>query len=344
MTEFSQILKAWYTKNKIEHPWKKDKDPYKIWVSEIILQQTRVSQGTPYYHAFLKAFPQLQHLSATSEERLFSVWEGLGYYRRASNMLKGARFIMDKHNGEFPRTYEELLAIPGIGPYTAAAIGSFAFDNPTAVVDGNVNRVISRLYNIDEDLSKSLGKQKILAQTQTLLEVYNDPAEFNQAIMDFGAHICTPKAHCTTCPATSICKALQLRKVEELPQKKSKKPKKQRNFHFAVVTKQNNEVLIDQRAQKGIWANMFQFPLIESKEKSITSKMFIEQMDLALDFEKVSKEYKQLLSHQQISAKFYHFKMHDIGQKTKYQWFSMEELNKLAFPRVIRKYIDQMNI
>ncbi len=344
MMEFSQILKEWYRENKINHPWKEDRDPYKIWVSEIILQQTRVSQGTPYYHTFLKAFPSIQHLADTTEERLFAIWEGLGYYRRASNMLKGARYIVEEHQGLFPKTYDGLLAIPGIGPYTAAAIGSFAFDNPTAVVDGNVNRVISRLFNIDEDLTKSAAKKKILEKTQNLLASYNNPAEFNQAIMDFGANVCTPKAKCDQCPASSICQAIALDKVNSLPYKKRKKAKRKRSFHFAIIKNAEDKILVEQRKETGIWAKMYQFPLIESEATQLSLAQFAKAQGQKLILEKKSKPSVQELSHQQITAQFYHFKYEKGAVKNGQIWATQKQLSKLAFPRVIRQYIEQVNI
>lgn len=338
--EFSGNLKKWYKVNKRSFPWKADKDPYKIWVSEIILQQTRVAQGTPYFIKFIKAFPQLSDLASTTEEKLFSIWEGLGYYRRAKNMHKGAKFIMNEFGGHFPQTYDELLLIPGVGPYTAAAIGSFAFNIPEAVVDGNVIRVMARYYDIVDDMSLSKGKKAVKDYAQKALQLYANPAEFNQAIMDFGATQCKPKPDCTLCPMSTKCKAKHLNKVEFLPVTKKKKAKQDRYFHYMLI-QDESQILLQKRKGNDVWEGLFEFPLLETKSPRLTKKEIDEFFPSKVEVLSKSEWQSQLLSHQKINAKFYKL---STKIKSDHRWIlaPKKDLSSYAFPRIVRQYIDQM--
>ncbi len=318
-------LSEWHRTIDRKLPWKEDRNPYKIWVSEIILQQTRVAQGIPYYLAFLLKFPTLKHLAEANLEEVITQWEGLGYYSRARNLHKGANYIMETHNGVFPKEYEEILLIPGIGPYTAAAISSFAFDGMHAVVDGNVNRVLSRMFNIDEDLSKHIGKKKIKKLSQDLLEIAGNPASFNQAIMDFGATVCTPKPKCEICPMTKQCVAKKLERTLELPQKKTKPKLRKRWFHYLVYN-QNGKSYIVKRVNKDIWKDLFEFPMQECSE---------------IEWKKLEGvKLSQKLSHQHIHACFTEVKKMPIKYKTgqKVDW---KNISSYSFPRLIRDYIGQ---
>lgn len=260
---FADTLIAWYEEHKRDLPWRGESDPYKIWVSEIILQQTRVQQGWDYYLRFIDNFPNVKALAEAEEERVLKVWQGLGYYSRARNMHAAAREIMSKHHGVFPNAYDKILSLKGIGAYTAAAIGSMAFNLPYPAVDGNVIRIISRIFGICEDVSQPAVVKRITEICETQIDS-TQPGVFNQAAMDFGATHCTPKnPQCEECPFQSDCYALKNQLVEVLPIKKRKAEQKHRYFHYTVYLS-DNKTIIEKRSGRDIWKNMYQFPLTET--------------------------------------------------------------------------------
>lgn len=295
----------WYRENKRELPWRNTTDPYKIWLSEIILQQTRVQQGLPYYEKFTNQFPTINDLADASEQDLLLLWQGLGYYSRARNMHYTAKMIVDKYNGNFPENHNEILALKGVGEYTAAAIASFAFDKAYPVLDGNVFRFISRLFGIEKPIDTSTGKKEI---TNALDLIFNTqkPALFNQAIMEFGATHCTPKKpKCDTCIFNMQCEALGSKKVMSIPVKKGKTKILQVN-HTYMCFIHDNKTYIEKRTA-GIWKNLYQFPLIEEdiKPDGIT-KIINRYLKTPLKFE-ISEVFDSthILSHRKIQASFY---------------------------------------
>jgi A/G-specific adenine glycosylase len=295
----------WYRENKRELPWRNTTDPYKIWLSEIILQQTRVQQGLPYYEKFTNQFPTINELADASEQDVLLLWQGLGYYSRARNMHYTAKMIVDKYNGNFPENHNEILALKGVGEYTAAAIASFAFDKAYPVLDGNVFRFISRLFGIEKPIDTSTGKKEI---TKALDLIFNTqkPALFNQAIMEFGATHCTPKKpKCDTCIFNMQCEALGSKKVMSIPVKKGKTKILKVN-HTYMCFIHDNKTYIEKRTA-GIWKNLYQFPLIEEdiKPDGIT-KIVNRYLKTPSKFE-ISDVFDSthILSHRKIQASFY---------------------------------------
>ena len=295
----------WYRENKRELPWRNTTDPYKIWLSEIILQQTRVQQGLPYYEKFTNQFPTINDLADASEQDVLLLWQGLGYYSRARNMHHTAKMIVDKYNGNFPENHNEILALKGVGEYTAAAIASFAFDKAYPVLDGNVFRFISRLFGIEKPIDTSTGKKEI-AKALDLIFNTQKPALFNQAIMEFGATHCTPKKpKCDTCIFNMQCEALGSKKVMSIPVKKGKTKILKVN-HTYMCFIHDNKTYIEKRTA-GIWKNLYQFPLIEEdiKPDGIT-KIVNRYLKTPSKFE-ISDVFDSthILSHRKIQASFY---------------------------------------
>lgn len=261
---FSRIILKWYAVNKRPLPWRKTRDPYYIWLSEIMLQQTRVAQGIPYYLKFVENFPTIGHLAAAKEIEVLKLWQGLGYYSRARNMHATAKIITDKYNGTFPNTYEGLLGLKGIGDYTASALASICFDLPEAVVDGNVYRVLARYYGIGLPINSSEGKRYFKELAKKVMDVHNI-RDYNQGIMEFGAIQCTPKnPDCAVCPLKNDCVALATDKIDLLPVKIGKNKVRNRYFNYLVFLDGDNRTLLRQRKGNGIWQNLYEFPLLES--------------------------------------------------------------------------------
>lgn len=308
---FSEILIFWYNKNKRELPWRNTKNPYFIWLSEIMLQQTRVAQGMSYYHKFIKNYPTISHLANASETEVLKMWQGLGYYSRARNLHHTAKYISHELNGKFPSTFLEIINLKGIGDYTASAIASICFDEPTAVVDGNVYRVLARYFGIETPINSSAGIKEFKKLAQSLLDK-TQPGTFNQAIMDFGAIVCKPQNPlCDECPFSESCVALQRNLTKDLPVKEQKIKVKKRYFNYLVVTTENNKTILTQRNDKGIWQGLYQFPLIET-DKSVNEKELIsskEFIDLFPEETTISlfnpKEIIHKLSHQHLYTHFW---------------------------------------
>lgn len=295
-----QELISWYLINKRDLPWRKTKNPYKIWLSEIILQQTRVQQGLPYYWRFLAAYPTIQALALANEDEVLNLWQGLGYYSRARNMLKTARVLNDEYDGCFPTCYDDLLKLTGIGEYTAAAIASFSFKEPVAVVDGNVYRVLSRLFDIDTPIDSGIGKRAFRFLAEEVLDKVN-PDTFNQAIMEFGALHCTPqKPACNNCVFNGTCLSRVNGTTSQRPVKKKKNASKQRFFVYKVFL-EDNKTAIQKREGKDIWQGLYEFPLEEFDDAE-------KQMDYIksckVNTRYCSSEIIHILSHQRIKTFF----------------------------------------
>jgi len=274
---FHKTLINWYLTNKRDLPWRETSDPYHIWLSEIMLQQTRIEQGLPYYLALTEAFPTVFDLANASQEKVLKLWQGLGYYSRARNLHETAKNVADNLNGNFPKTYKELLSLKGVGDYTASAIASICYNEPTPVVDGNVYRVLARYFNVNTPINSGAGQKefKLLAEEVMSIE---DPATYNQAIMEFGALHCKPQNPlCETCPFSESCLAFKNNTIKELPVKLKTTKIKKRYFNYLVFLSEKNETLLEQREGKGIWEGLYQFPLIET-EAVCSSEEFIDSI------------------------------------------------------------------
>lgn len=327
-------------------PWKEEKNPYLIWLSEIMLQQTRVEQGLSYYIKFKKNYPTVADLANAPEDELMKHWEGLGYYSRARNLHTSAKFIHHELNGVFPDTYQDIISLKGVGEYTAAAIASFAYSLPHAVVDGNVYRVLSRFFGIDIPTDSTEGKKYIKKIADEVLH-QKDPARYNQAIMDFGATVCKPKlALCHVCPMKRKCIAFKDGRVGELPIKTKKIKKITRYFHYLVINK-GTAVFIRKRTEKDIWKNLYEYPMIETK-KELNEKDLLKQKDFLEIFfnkfygiSKVSDSYVQQLTHRSIIAKFVEINVSDDFKVIKNDWLCVEkkEIRRFAFPKIIDLYL-----
>ncbi len=342
--ETSTILFSWYLENKRDLPWRTTTDPYFIWLSEILLQQTRVAQGLPYYLKFVEYFPTVNDLATAREEDVLNLWQGLGYYSRARNLHYTAQVVAFQHNGKFPENYTDIRALKGIGDYTAAAIASFAFGLPHAVIDGNVNRVISRLFGIEKPINKPAGQGEIKIALEQIFD-RSRPALWNQAIMEFGALQCTPKnPNCVDCPLNTKCFAWSSKKVHELPRKEGK-TKVTTIFHSYIVMISGTKTYIQKR-DTGIWKNLYQFPLIEKEmtvEEVVTHA--IETFDIPgiVNFHSV-REIDHVLSHRKIFAKFYTISLNTGYEILKNDIFETEldDLGKVFPTSVLTlKYLNQ---
>jgi A/G-specific adenine glycosylase len=274
---FANSLTQWYLKNKRDLPWRNTQNPYFIWLSEIMLQQTRVAQGMPYFYSFTNAFPTVFDLANASEEQVLKLWQGLGYYSRARNLHKTAQYVAFELDGKFPDNFTALLKLKGVGSYTAAAIASFSYGESVPVVDGNVFRVLSRYFDIETDILSNSAKKEFTDLAFELIPK-NNPALFNQAIMEFGALQCVPKnPNCVVCPLNNSCLALQKNKIDLLPVKSKKAKVKKRYFNYAIFLDEHQNTIIQKRSDKGIWHNLYEFPLIET-EQEVDLQYLVEQM------------------------------------------------------------------
>jgi A/G-specific adenine glycosylase len=335
---FNTKLIKWYSCFQRDLPWRKTKEPYNIWLSEILLQQTRISQGLKYYQAFVYHFPSVHKLADASQHDVLKLWQGLGYYTRARNLHKTAKIVVEQYNGIFPKTYQELLKLPGIGRYTAAAIASFAYEEPVPVIDGNVYRFFSRLKSIEEPV----GTEKSYTLFYKLLSSYiqeSTPSLFNQAIMEFGALHCTalnPK--CTSCPFSDSCIAFQFNKTELYPVRQKKQTIKKRYFYYFFMTDGTN-TLLNKRTKNDIWKGLYDFPLHENKKpisenkiKDILAKEFSSGKFRITD---ISKELRHQLTHRLIIARFVTVSFSQLPYASDYIKINMEELQNYAIPRLI---------
>lgn len=345
----AESLLHWYSKNKRPLPWRETRDPYKIWLSEVILQQTRVAQGTDYYHRFLIAFPDVQSLAAAYEQDVLKLWQGLGYYSRARNMHHTAKEVVEKHNGIFPDSSAGLKNLKGIGDYTAAAIASICFDESIAVLDGNVARVISRLYAIDIPVDSNEGKKTITDLANSLLDS-NHPGTFNQAVMELGALVCTPKSPaCNTCPVAFACEALKRNQIESFPVKIPKKTPTIRHLNYLVISfkKEKKEfILMRKRIGNDIWKNMYDFPCLETANASDTTEILESCVNSGLFggfpfvVKHVSEEYIHQLSHRRLLARFIRIEVKgELELHDNITPVRKDQISELPLPRLIDRYI-----
>ena len=339
---------SWYSKNARSLPWRETKDPYLIWLSEIILQQTTVKQGTDYYLKFAERYPNVRQLAVAPIDDVLKLWQGLGYYSRARNLHFAAQQIMETHGGVFPNTYDEIIKLKGVGPYTAAAISSFAYDLSYPVVDGNVIRFMSRLYGIQKAVDLGPTKKEIESKAKALIQTQR-PEVFNQAVMEFGALQCVPKnPNCNSCPLKKQCQANKLNIVSQIPFKLKKIKKKNRFFKFAFIVDANNHTYIQKRHEKDIWQGLYQFPLEENLEvNDALPKLKSLELEIIRTEVVVSKVYKQPLTHQNIHAQFYKIYTNKIlsnqGNET-YKYIDVKDLNNYAWPKIIDLYFNDLCI
>jgi A/G-specific adenine glycosylase len=349
-SHFTKILMNWYEPDARPMPWKAEKNPYLVWLSEIILQQTRVEQGLPYFNRFKNRYPAVEDLANASEDELMKLWEGLGYYNRARNLHSSAKFIAYDLNGIFPTTYNAILKLKGVGPYTASAISSFAFGLPHAVVDGNVYRVLSRIFGIEEAIDTTTGKKKFDSLAQMLLDKEN-PSEYNQAIIDFGAIQCSPKSpSCKDCPFNDQCYAFLNNQIDLFPFKSKKIKRKTRFFNYLILNS-GDKVLIRKRSKKDIWRNLYEFPMIETNSLLTNQELFdnsVFQSLVGKDFKTLhsSKPLKQNLTHQKIISRFVELELEDFTfhNKDTYKIVFLKELDKFAFSKNIDWYLKDKSL
>jgi A/G-specific adenine glycosylase len=303
--KITQELLSWFRKNKRDLPWRKTSDPYVIWLSEIIFQQTRISQGIDYYQRFVETYPDIFSLSAASEDDVLKLWQGLGYYSRARNMLKTAQQIVSEYNGVFPSEFNDLIKLKGIGDYTASVILSVCFHKPYAVIDGNVNRLISRLFSIHDFIDTPSGQLKIRQMVDMLIDIRH-PGDFNEAMMDFGAMICTPQnPGCFDCVLKKFCSAYTNGSVNQLPAKSPKRENRKRDFHYFLIRTKNG-ILLKQRSEKDIWHNLFDLPMIEFNHgDQLQKNTIIEYLGCKIKKLKLLQVIKHKLTHQELTIYFY---------------------------------------
>lgn len=341
--EFARLLIEWYHEHKRDLPWRNTNDPYLIWISEIILQQTRVAQGYAYYQRFIERFPNLESLAAAEENEVLKYWQGLGYYSRARNLHQAAISV----NGVFPVKYEDILKLKGVGTYTAAAICSFAYNQPHAVVDGNVYRVLSRFFGINEPIDSGKGKKIFASLAHDLLDKIQ-PALYNQAIMDFGALQCTPLSpDCTVCPFKNRCFAFNHNMVSSLPIKQNKTKTSERFFYYLLI-RDNGNIYLNKRTENDIWKNLYELPLIES-HTALAVDDFIRKQEFASIFKENSvvnvrllNKTKHVLSHRIIYADFYELEAQDIKMDflSKYTRLNMADLELYPVSRLMHNFFE----
>lgn len=343
---FSKTLTHWYSNNKRNLPWRETKNPYYIWLSEIILQQTQVKQGLPYYEAFVSNYPTVFDLANADESDVLKLWQGLGYYSRARNLHASAKYVVSALGGKFPDNYKDLLKLKGVGDYTASAIASICFNEVAAVVDGNVYRVLSRYFGMDTPINSSQGAKEFKSLAQELIDK-KEPAEFNQAIMEFGATQCKPKnPYCNICPFKDGCIAFNKNRIAELPVKIKSAKAKKKYFNFLVFISEDGKTILEKREGKGIWQNLYQFPLIETS-KSMTGKSFKEEADnysllKDLNFEVVlynKEDIVHKLSHQHLYTKFWVINTNRLP----IEGVAVEKIRDFAVPILIGNFIESFN-
>ncbi|MEL1239631.1 A/G-specific adenine glycosylase [Flavobacterium flavipallidum] len=340
---FHNLLIKWYLQNKRDLPWRNTVNPYLIWLSEIMLQQTRVAQGLPYFLSFVDAFPTVFDLANADEEKVLKLWQGLGYYSRARNLHKTAQYVATELNGVFPDSYKGLLQLKGVGDYTAAAIASFSYNEAVPVVDGNVFRVVARYFDIETDIAQASAKKEF-AELAFELMPKDKPAIFNQAIMEFGALQCVPKnPDCGKCVFNESCAALQKKKVDQLPVKLKKLKVRNRYFNYIMLSDADEKTLIQKRTAKGIWHNLYEFPLIETdKEEDFEFVSNAVQQESFFVNPIISmracneKSIVHKLSHQHLHIKFW--KLNVKGKVD--NGITKEELKQYPFPIVIHNFIE----
>lgn len=341
---FYKTLIDWYLQNKRDLPWRHTTNPYEIWLSEIMLQQTRVAQGMPYFFAFTTAFPTVFDLAAASEEQVLKLWQGLGYYSRARNLHKTAQYISTELSGVFPENYNELLKLKGVGTYTAAAIASFAYNEAVPVVDGNVFRVLARYFDVETDIAQAAAKNEFAALAFELMPK-NNPAIFNQAIMEFGALQCVPKSpDCGVCIFNDSCSALQKNKVDQLPVKSKKLKVRKRYFNYLIFEDASGNAIVQKRTDKGIWHNLYEFPVLETdKEEGFdcvneyVQEVYGKEESKPIIYEYNTKSVLHKLSHQHLYIRFWKVQVEETLENA----IDIKTLRNFPFPIVIHNFIEK---
>ncbi len=345
------IIRGWYEKNRRELPMRQTRDPYKIWVSEIIFQQTRINQGLHYYLNFLSTFPDLSALARASEDEVLKSWQGLGYYNRARNLQSSAKYIMEHKEGRIPGSYEEWIALKGVGKYTAAAIASICFGEARAAVDGNVSRLIARLYGVNTPISSSAGSRMIDSLANELLD-RDDPGEHNQAMIDFGALVCVPRSpDCTVCPLKDRCVAWNNGEVDRIPVKRPKRKPVDRWMYFYIIVYKGHTLLM-KRDDKNIWKSLYHFPMVESEtpceEEEIVGDMWKKLMpyDLHVTIRHLSSPIIHQLSHLTLHALFIHVELGNRPREWPGGWIeiSPDQIDDYPVPRLINRYMEVVKI
>lgn len=345
---FSEQLIAWYHKNKRDLPWRHTKNIYHIWLSEVILQQTRVDQGMAYYHRFTTQFPTVIDLAKAPQDEVLKAWQGLGYYSRARNLHFTAQYIANELNGNFPTTFEGLKKLKGVGDYTAAALASICYQEKVAVVDGNVYRVLARIFGIATPIDSTLGKKEFQTLAQQLISE-KEPDTFNQAIMEFGATHCTPKEpNCATCIFKSACVAFEQKTIKDLPYKAKKTQQRNRFFNYFYL-ENGTTTLLEKRGKNDIWEGLYDFLLIESEtaidfESALQSPKLLPLLQNGFTLKNGPVEFKHILSHQVLYAKFYHIHVNIDLQKQAIgaaEAIDIEKLNSYPVSRLTHKYLEQ---
>ena len=323
---FAATLLQWFKNNGRSLPWRETKDAYAIWLSEVILQQTRIAQGMSYWERFMAQWPTVNDLAAATENEVLKAWQGLGYYSRARNLHTAAQQVVEL--GGFPQTFKELKTLKGVGDYTAAAIASIAFGEPVAVVDGNVYRVLSRYFGIDTPIDSTEGKKEFQALAQSLLPI-NEPADYNEAIMDFGATQCTPNSpHCSACPLCETCVAFREQRINELPVKSKKVKQRERHFTYLYI-EHEGKIAIHQRGAGDIWQGLWEFP---QAEQLTSSKDSVWKNEAQL----LQKGVKHILTHQILLADIYLWQPKNRPQlPSEFIWIEKQDLENYALPRLI---------
>ena len=345
---FQQEILKWYKSNKRDLPWRNTTDPYKIWLSEIILQQTRVAQGLPYYEKFVSHFPSVQDLADSSEDKVLQLWQGLGYYSRGRNLHYSAKHISEELQGEFPKTFESIIKLKGVGDYTAAAISSFAFGEKQAVLDGNVIRVLTRYFGMKDDVSlpKTIKNLRLLAND---LLPEQKSSDYNQGIMEFGALQCVPKSpNCKECPLNASCYAIENSKIKELPFKSKKVKVRERFFNYLVIIN-NGSFVIKKRIEKDIWQELYDFPLIESVKlldaEDIDLPTELRKLDINSEIKSVniSDDYKHILSHQKLHARFFQIELNQefVNHNAKVILVNDKTIEEFGKPILIQNYLNK---
>ncbi len=347
MSHFLVQIYQWFDKNKRRLPWRETTDPYKIWLSEIILQQTRVNQGMNYYLTFIENFPTVHRLAEAPEDKVLKLWQGLGYYSRARNLHITARHISTELNGQFPENYPDILKLKGVGPYTAAAIASIAFGLPCPAVDGNIYRVLARIFDISIPIDSGEGKKEFYKLAGELIPD-NNPGLHNQALMEFGALQCVPKMpNCSACPVSAYCLAYSKNRVKQLPVKNKKTKQRNRYFYYFFIDL-GDFTFLEKREENDIWKNLYQFPLAESarpiNEKEIIKKLKTSFLnDHEANLKSISPSRKHILSHQVIYAKLVHIEIKNSFSPKK-DWIRVpqNEITGYAVPRLMEKLIAEI--
>ena len=349
-SEFTQNLLAWYKEHKREMPWRSEKDPYKIWVSEIMLQQTRVDQAWPYFENFIKAFPTVFDLAKADQQQVLKAWEGLGYYSRARNLHASSKMIVEDYNGKLPETYDEIIKLKGIGPYTAAAITSIAFGLPNAVVDGNVIRVITRYFGIQDDVRKSGTVKEVQSLVNQLIS-HEKPAEFNQGMMELGATVCSPyNPNCLNCPVQAGCIATKIAKTDSIPYKSKAKKKPHKVIAVGIIEREDGKLLIALRPEYAMLGGLWEFPG-GKQEKGETIQQTVER-ELHEELGVKVHAYKELMtlkhtySHFSITMHAWFCKLVEGDPKPKssqeIRWVKRSELEEYPFPKANKVLTDRL--